>query len=115
LRRLAGFVRAQFTRRCGRESIRRVLHRLNLSWKKARKLLGRAQPKQREAFMAQIGPLLDGARDERHHLVYLDEAHIHQDVDLGYGCRATCKTHPEATSGTQPPLASRGETGCLTR
>jgi hypothetical protein len=29
--------------------------------------------------------LLDAARDERHHLVYLDEAHIHQDVDLGYG------------------------------
>ena len=31
------------------------------------------------------------------------------------GCRATCKTHPATTSGTQPPLASRGETGCLTR
>src|SRR3954449_2113452 len=26
-------------------------------------------------------------------------------------CRATCKTHPAATSGTQPSLASRGETG----
>jgi hypothetical protein len=78
-------VRTQFARRCCRESIRRVLHRLNLSWKKARKLLGRAKPEQREAFIAEIGPLLDGARDERHHLVYLDEAHIHQDVDLGYG------------------------------
>ena len=44
-----------------------------------------ADPEQREAFVARIGPLLDGARDERHHLVYLDEAHIHQDVDLGYG------------------------------
>src|SRR5690242_4739562 len=36
-------------------------------------------------FRRSIGSLLDGARDERHHLVYLDEAHIHQDVDLGYG------------------------------
>ena len=61
------------------------LHGLELSWKKARKLLGRAKPGQRQAFVAQIGALLDGARDERHHLVYLDEAHIHQDVDLGYG------------------------------
>src|SRR4051794_16231721 len=26
-------------------------------------------------------------------------------------CRATCKTHPEAPSETQPPLASRGERG----
>ena len=45
----------------------------------------RPDPEQRQAFVAQIGSLLDGARDERHHLVYLDEAHIHQDVDLGYG------------------------------
>lgn len=85
MRRLAGFVQAQFGRCCCRETIRRALHRLRLSWKKARKLLGRADPGQREAFIAAIGPLLDGARDERHHLVYLDEAHVHQDVDLGYG------------------------------
>jgi hypothetical protein len=78
-------VQAQFARRRCRETIRRALHRLNLSWKKARKLLGRAKPEQRKAFIAQIGPLLNGARDARHHLVYLDEAHIHQDVDLGYG------------------------------
>jgi transposase len=78
-------VQAKFGRRFCRETIRRALHRLKLSWKKAHKLLGRADPEQREAFVAQIGPLLDGARDERHHVVYLDEAHIHQDVDLGYG------------------------------
>jgi hypothetical protein len=29
--------------------------------------------------------LLDGAQHDRHLLVYLDEAHIHQDADLGYG------------------------------
>ena len=90
----------QFGRRFCRETIRRALHRLKLSWKKAHKLLGRAEPanrlarhqsaprpdpEKREAFVAQIGALLDGARDERHHVVYLDEAHIHQDVDLGYG------------------------------
>ena len=78
-------MQAQFGRRCCRETIRRALQRLKLSWKKARKLLSRADPDQRQAFVAQIGPLLDGARDEHHHLVYLDEAHIHQDVDLGYG------------------------------
>jgi transposase len=78
-------VQAQFGCRFCRETIRRALHRLKLSWKKAHKLLGRAEPEKREAFVAQIGALLDGARDERHHLVYLDEAHIHQDVDLGYG------------------------------
>jgi hypothetical protein len=30
-------------------------------------------------------------------------------------CQATCKTHPEATPGIQPPLRSRGETRCRTR
>ena len=83
LRRLVDFVQAQFDRRRCRETIRHVLHRLNLSWKKAGKLLGRARPEQCEA--TQIDPLLDGAHDGRHHLVYLDEAHIHQDVDLGCG------------------------------
>lgn len=78
-------MREQFGRRFCRETIRRALQRLKLSWKKAHKLLGRADPEKREAFVAQIGTVLDGARDERHHVVYLDEAHIHQDVDLGYG------------------------------
>ena len=84
LRRLVDFVQAKFGRRFCRETIRRALHRLKLSWQKAHKLLGLADPEKREVFVSQIGALLDGARDERHHLVYLDEAHIHQDVDLGY-------------------------------
>ena len=29
--------------------------------------------------------MLDGAQRDRHRLVYLDEAHIHQDADLGHG------------------------------
>jgi transposase len=105
LRRLVAFVRAQFARRCCRETSRRTLHRLELSWKKARKLLGRAKPEQREAFIARIGPLLDGARDEHHHLVYLDEAHIHQDVDLGYGWGERAKRFHVASSS--PGLAAK--------
>jgi transposase len=100
-----GWVREQFARRCCRETIRRVLYGLELSWKKARKLLGRAKPEQRQAFVAQIGALLDGARDERHHLVYLDEAHIHQDLDLGYGWGERGKRFHVASSS--PGLAAK--------
>jgi hypothetical protein len=32
-----------------------------------------------------IQDLLAGAQHDRHRLVYLDEAHIHQDADLGSG------------------------------
>jgi hypothetical protein len=73
---------------------------LSLSWQKAKKLLGRTEPanrlarhqstprpdpERRENFIGQIGSLLDGVREKRHTLVYLDEAHIHQDVDPGHG------------------------------
>ena len=88
MRRLVGWVEATLGRRCCRETIRRALHRLKLSWKKARKLLGRADPQRREAFITQVQNLLAGAQHDRHLLVYLDEAHIHQDADLGYGWAA---------------------------
>ena len=85
LRRLVGWVREKFGRSCCRETIRAALHRLKLSWKKAKKLLGRADPERRQAFVERIQDLLAGAQRDRHLLVYLDEAHIHQDTDLGYG------------------------------
>lgn len=78
-------MQARFGRQFCRETIRAALQRLKLSWKKAKKLLGRADPAQRESFIGQLHPLLDDAQRDRHHLVYLDEAHIHQDVDLGHG------------------------------
>jgi len=79
------FVRERFGRLCCRETIRAALHRLNLSWKKAKKLLGRADPERREAFVERVRDLLAGAQRDQHLLVYVDEAHIHQDADLGYG------------------------------
>ena len=78
-------MRARFAHPCCRETIRAALHRLGLSWKKAKKLLGHADPARREAFIARLRPVLAAAQRDRHHLVYLDEAHIHQDADLGYG------------------------------
>ena len=106
LRRLADFVQAKFGSRCCRETISRRLHRLKMSCKKARKLLGRAKPGQREAFIAEIGPLLEGARDERHHLVHLAEAPIHQDVELGYGWGERGKRFHVTSSS--PGLAAKG-------
>ena len=85
MRRLVSWVRERFGRTCCRETIRAALHRLDLSWKKAKKRLGRADPARRRAFVERRQHLLAGAQRDRHRLVYLDEAHIHQDADLGYG------------------------------
>src|ERR1700742_216351 len=48
LRRLVGWVRERFGLVCCRETVRAALHRLDLSWKKAKKLLGRADPAKRQ-------------------------------------------------------------------
>src|SRR5215207_3344820 len=85
LKRLVLSVRERFGRLCCRETIRTALHRRTLSWKKAKKLLGRADPERRQAFLEQLQDVLAGAQRDRHLVVYMDEAHIHQDADLGYG------------------------------
>src|SRR3954447_25385386 len=71
LHRLVGWVRERFGCLCCRETIRAALHRLTLSWKKAKTLLGRADPEQRQAFVEQLQGVLDGAQRDRHLLVYL--------------------------------------------
>ena len=81
-------MRERFGRICCRETIRAALHRSGLSWKKAKKLLGRADPVRRQAFIEQLQSVLAAAQRDQHLLVYLDEAHIHQDADLGYGWAA---------------------------
>jgi transposase len=69
-----------------KESVRRVLHRLGLSWKKGKKLLAKADPARRRAFVADIRALLDEVlHNESLVLAYIDEAHVHQDADMGYG------------------------------
>src|SRR6476620_6242803 len=39
----------------------------------------------RSEFIQDLRALRDGAQRDRYQLVYVDEAHIHQDIDLGYG------------------------------
>lgn len=98
-------MRDRFGRLCCRETVRAALHRLGLSWKKARKLLGRASREKREVFMDRMRPLLAAAQRDRCHLVYLDEAHIHQDVDLGHGwAERGRRLHVASTS---PGLSAR--------
>ena len=85
LSRLVVWVRETFGVSYGREAIRAALHRLKLSWKKGKKLLSRADPAKRAEFVTTIQRVLACAQRDEELVVYLDEAHIHQDADLGYG------------------------------
>jgi transposase len=110
LRRLVGWARERFglrccRLRCCRETIRAALHRRKLSWKKAQKLLGRANPERRQAFVEQLQGVLAGAQRDQHLLVYVDEAHLHQDADLGYGWSARGQRFWIASSS--PGLSAR--------
>lgn len=67
------------------EALRQVLKRQGWSWKKARKLLSRANPLARFVFLQRLEELLSAAKQGRVVLAFIDEAHIHCDCDLGYG------------------------------
>jgi transposase len=85
LKRLVRWVKETFAIDCSRETLRKLLKELGFSWKKARKLLNKANPDQRAAFLKTLEELLDDALHERCLVVYLDEAHVHLDTDEGYG------------------------------
>src|SRR3982750_4560445 len=56
---------------CGPKAPRGARPRRKLSWTKAKKLLGRANPEQRQAFIEQFQGVLAGAQRERQLSVYL--------------------------------------------
>ena len=85
LKRLVKWVKATFGVECCRETLRKTLKALGFSWKKARKLLNKANSEKRAAFLEQLEPLLEEALAQRALLVYIDEAHVHLDTDEGYG------------------------------
>ena len=85
LKRLVNWCKEKWGFTCSRETIRRALKRNNISWKKAKKLLNRADPEKRALYLKQLEPLLQQATRQEKLIVYIDEAHIHQDTDIGYG------------------------------
>jgi transposase len=67
-----------------RNSIRRVLGRAKFTWKKVKKLLGKAKPEKRAAHIQRLRTLFAGVCDGGVLLIYVDEVHVHRDLDLGY-------------------------------
>ncbi len=85
LKRLVAWVKTTFEIDCARDTLGKVLKKLGFSWKKARKLLNKANPKKRASYLKELAGVLDEALHQRALLVYVDEAHIHLDTDEGYG------------------------------
>jgi transposase len=88
-----------------RNTLRTLLKTAGLSWKKCKKLLAKADPKQREDFVTQFQKLYEQMCQADVVLIYLDEVHLHQDMEVGY----TWSPVGEAdwVPSTSPCLANR--------
>ena len=60
------------------------MRQAELTWKKVKKLLGRAKPEKRAAHVEQLRQLFAEVCQDEVILIYVDEVHIHRDLDLGY-------------------------------
>jgi transposase len=78
------YVKELLGHRPSRTKLRTLLKQHGLRWKKCRKVLGKADPEKRQAFIAQFQPLFEEVCQQAAILIYVDEAHIHRDMDLGY-------------------------------
>lgn len=82
-----------------------MLHQAGFSWKKSKKLLTKANPEKRAEFVEQFQRLYERMCRDEVVIVYLDEVHIHQDMENGY----TWSPVGEATwvASTSPGLSAR--------
>jgi transposase len=82
--KLIELVERMLGHRPSRTKLRTLLKAHKLSWKKCRKVLRKANPEKRAAFIEQFRPIFEQVCQNETILLYIDEAHIHRDMDLGY-------------------------------
>lgn len=82
--KLMAYVKQFLGHRPSRTKLRKLLKQQGFSWKKCRKVLGKATPEKRQAFIEQFQRLFEEVCQQAALLIYIDEAHIHRDMDLGY-------------------------------
>lgn len=105
LKKLKRWVESQLKRTISRTTLRSYLKRAGLSWKKSKKVLGKANPKKRAEFVEQFQSLFEQVCQEEIRLIYIDEVHLHQDMDLGY--RWSAVGEADWVSSYCPPLKNR--------
>ncbi len=84
LKKLALWIEAYFQRRISRSALRDLVKTAGLSWKKCKKVLKKASRAKRAAYIERFESLWSQTCQEEIILIYVDEAHFHRDLDLGY-------------------------------
>src|SRR5262249_62312080 len=83
LKKLKQWVLHTFGRVAGRTTLRRILRDAKLTWKKVKKLLGKAKPQKRAAHVKELLALFAGGREGEVLRIYVDAGHVHRALDLG--------------------------------
>jgi len=84
LKKLKRWVEDKLGRSVSRNALRTMLRQAGLSWKKCKKLLAKANAEKRAQFVVQFQALYERMLRDEVLILYVDEAHIHQDLDIGY-------------------------------
>lgn len=105
LKKLKRYVAEKLEQSVSRSTLRELLKQAGFSWKKCKKLLAKADPDKRAQFIEQFQHLFERMCREELLLIYVDEAHIHQDLDSGYTWAPTGQ--PTWRASTSPGLAKR--------
>lgn len=104
-KKVRAVVAAIFAITCARSTLWLCLVRLGLAWKKTKKILAKANTAKRADYLDEFENLFDELRRGERTLIYIDEAHIHQDMDHGYGWAPVGRPHRVAS--TSPGLHAK--------
>jgi transposase len=105
LKKLRQWVAAKLGRSVSHSTLRTLLKQAGLSWKKCKKLLTKANPEKRAQFIRQFQALFERMCRGEVRLLYVDESHFHQDMDLGYTWAPVGQ--PLWRESISPPLKAR--------
>jgi transposase len=84
LKKVRRWVKTIFKCDVSRTLLYTILKAHGLSWKKCQKLLAKANPEQRQAYMLEFQERFRHLCCGKIRLIYIDESHFHRDLDLGY-------------------------------
>ena len=84
LKKVVAWIQGHCGQPVSKNTIRTLLHAAGFSWKKCKKLLAKARPEARQAYLVQWSHLWLQMCQGHARIIYIDQAHIHQDLDLGY-------------------------------
>jgi transposase len=105
LKKLQRWVATQLNRQVSRNTLRTILRSAGLRWKQCKKLLTNGHPEQRAQFVEQFQALYERMCRGEVIVVYVDEVHLHQDMEVGYSWSPVGAANWIPTSS--PGLAAR--------